>query len=94
MRPISDFMAKLARQFADQPVVVEVVLKGQWKNLMGERIARNSLPSGFQDGILQVETSDERWLEELSRFSEDIRKRINAFFGKEVVRTIRFTQKS
>ena len=94
MRPISDFMAKLARDFSDQPVVVEVILRGQWKNLMGGRISTNSLPIGFQDGVLQVGTSDERWMEELSRLSEDIRKRINNFFGTEVVRTIKFTLKS
>ncbi|HEY3128693.1 MAG TPA: DUF721 domain-containing protein [Acidobacteriota bacterium] len=94
MKPISNFMAKLARDFSDQPVVVEVILRGQWKNLMGERINTHSLPIGFQDGVLQVGTSDERWMEELSRLSEDIRKRINTFLGKEVVRTIRFTQKS
>jgi predicted nucleic acid-binding Zn ribbon protein len=61
---------------------------------MGEQISSNTRLSSFEDGVLQVEASDERWLEELTRLSEEIRGRINKFFGKEVVRTVRFVQKS
>lgn len=94
MKPIGSFMAQLARDFADQPVVVEVILKGHWKLLVGERISSNSLPISFRDGVLQVAASNERWMEELSRLSEEIRGRLNTFFSKEIVRTIQFVQKS
>ncbi|MBI2821280.1 MAG: DUF721 domain-containing protein [Acidobacteria bacterium] len=92
MKPIGDFMAQLARDFSDQPLVVEVILRGQWRTLLGERISNNSLPGSFQDGILQVTVSDPHWGVELGRLSEDIRKRLNGFFGKDVVREIRFNR--
>ncbi len=92
MKPISDFIAQLGRDFSDQPMVVEIILKGQWKTLMGEQISSNTRLSNFADGVLQVEASDERWLEELTRLSEEIRGRINKFFGKEVVRAVRFVK--
>ncbi|HEV8132336.1 MAG TPA: DUF721 domain-containing protein [Acidobacteriota bacterium] len=94
MKPISDFMAQLGRDFSNQPLVVEIILKGQWKTLMGEQISGNARLLSFGDGVLQVEVSDERWLQELSRLSEEIRGRINKFFGKDVVRAVRFVQKS
>ena len=93
MKPIGDFMAQLVRDFSDQPVVVEVILKGQWKTLLGERIGNHSLPLSFQDGTLQVAASDQRWREELSRLSDEIRNRLNEFLGKHTVRAIRFVEK-
>ncbi|MBI4456194.1 MAG: DUF721 domain-containing protein [Acidobacteria bacterium] len=94
MKPLGNFMAQLARDFCDQPVLVEIILKGQWQALLGKRISSNSLPVAFRDGVLQVAASDERWLAELSRLSEDIRARLNKFFGKEVVKSIQFVQKT
>ncbi len=86
-------MAQLAEEFSDHPVVVEVILKGQWKMLLGERIGSNSVPVSFQEGVLQVAASDERWKDELSRLSEQIRGRLNGFFGRETVRRIYFLAK-
>ena len=86
-------MAQLAREFSGHPIVVEVILKAQWKILLGERIGSNSAPVSFQEGVLQVTASDERWKHELSRLSEEIRGRLNGFFGSETVRRIYFLEK-
>jgi len=94
MKPIGTFLAQLAKDFQDQPIVVEVIIKGQWKALLGERISNNSLPISFDNGTLVVEASDETWLAELSSLSEEIRRRLNGFFEREVVTAIRFLQKS
>lgn len=93
MKPVGDFMVHIMREFSAQPVVVEVVLKSQWKALVGERIGENSVPAAFQEGVLRVKASDERWLAELSRMSEDIRKRINQALGREVVQRLTFIAK-
>ena len=94
MKPIGELIAQLANEFSDHPVVVEVILKGQWKTLLGDRIGSNSVPVSFQDGVLQVTASDERWKKELARISEDIRSRLNGFLGRETVRRIYFLAKS
>lgn len=86
-------MAQLARDFPGHSVVVEVILKGQWKTLLGERVGSNSVPASYRDGVLEVAASDDRWLEELSRLGEEIRGRLNAFFGQEIIRQIHFVRK-
>ena len=87
-------MAQLARDFPGQPLVVEMVLKGQWRTLMGERISGHCVPLSFQDGTLKVAASDEHWLAELSGLSEDIRKRLNRALGREIVRSVHFVSKN
>jgi predicted nucleic acid-binding Zn ribbon protein len=94
MKPVRDFMTQFVRDYSAQPLVVEVVLKGQWKSLLGERISENSMPVSFQEGVLKIAASDERWLAELSRMSGEIRTRLNQAFGREVVKSLVFVAKS
>ncbi|HEY2933913.1 MAG TPA: DUF721 domain-containing protein [Acidobacteriota bacterium] len=94
MKPIGSFLAQLAKDFQNQPIVVEVIIKGQWKSLVGDRISNNSLPVSFDEGTLLVQVSDERWLAELNNLSDEIRRRLNGFFEKEIVTRIQFVQKT
>jgi hypothetical protein len=61
-----------------------------WKEIVGERIARNTHPYKIQKGILFVSTSSPVWSQELSLMSQEIKERINSFLGEDVIKEMRF----
>ncbi len=61
-----------------------------WKEIVGERIARNTHPYKIQKGILFVSTFSSVWSQELSLMSQEIKERINSFLGEDVIKEMRF----
>ncbi len=61
-----------------------------WESIVGEQIARVATPLHIEKGILLVSVASAPWRAELSMRRREIRERINARMGRNVVRDIRF----
>lgn len=62
-----------------------------WNDEMGAAIARRAQPTHFRNGILFVTVATHSWLQELQFMKTEIRERLNARLGAEVVRDVYFT---
>jgi hypothetical protein len=61
-----------------------------WAAEVGPAIAARSEPAGFRDGVLSVRVNGAAWMQELQFAKEEIRARLNARLGTEVVRDVYF----
>lgn len=61
-----------------------------WAAEVGPAIAARSEPAGFRDGVLSVRVNGAGWMQELQFAKEEIRARLNARLGAEVVRDVYF----
>ncbi len=66
------------------------ILKEEWKEIIGERIAAITSIISLKDGKLLIETNSSTWRVELIMRTEEIRKAINTHFASELVHIIVF----
>jgi len=66
------------------------ILKEEWKEIIGDRIAAITNIISLKDGKLLVETNSSTCRVELIMRTEEIRKAINTHFATELVHTIVF----
>lgn len=63
-------------------------LFGSWTRIVGPAIAAHVEPGSLRDGRLKVWADSPAWATEIGYLREDIRGRVNAALGAEVVRRI------
>jgi predicted nucleic acid-binding Zn ribbon protein len=61
-----------------------------WEREVGEAIATRAQPASFRAGVLAVRVSSAAWMQELQFMKEEIRERLNARLGEDLVRDIYF----
>jgi predicted nucleic acid-binding Zn ribbon protein len=61
-----------------------------WKSEVGAALAARAAPTGFRDGVLSVRVEGAAWMQELQFAVEEIRARLNARLGADIVRDIYF----
>ena len=61
-----------------------------WAAEVGPAVAARSEPAGFRDGILSVRVDGAAWMQELQFVKEEIRARLNARLGADLVRDVYF----
>jgi len=61
-----------------------------WNEEVGETIARRAQPTRVRNGILFVTVATHAWMQELRFLKEQLRARLNARLGTELVRDIFF----
>lgn len=61
-----------------------------WAAEVGPAVAARSTPAAFRDGVLSVRVSGAAWMQELQFAKEEIRARLNARLGADVVRDVYF----
>ena len=62
-----------------------------WPKAVGEQIAAQTKPDGWQEGTLFVKTTSSVWVQQLHFMKEDIRQKMNDLSGKQTVKEIMFT---
>lgn len=68
--------------FASKPL-------GDWKELVGESVARHCLPRSLKNGCLVIVARDSVWKHHLELNKEALMGRINALWGRRVIEEIR-----
>jgi len=61
-----------------------------WEGIVGKAIAGNARPAAFKGDILLVNVASSPWMQQLQFLKKDIVNKINAAFGKQLVREIKF----
>ena len=61
-----------------------------WRDEVGPAVAARAEPSSFRDGVLSVRVSGAAWMQELQFMKEELRERLNARLGADVIRDIYF----
>jgi hypothetical protein len=65
-----------------------------WADEVGDLIARRAQPARFRDGVLFVTVASHSWMQELRFLKDDLRDRLNARLGTNLVRDIFFVSGS
>ncbi len=65
-------------------------LKSKWKECVGAPIASHTSPSFISKKKLYIDVDSPVWANQLNFLQEEIIKKINEFFNKEVVKEIFF----
>ena len=61
-----------------------------WDEVVGSALAARAQPAGFRDGVLSVRVGGAAWMQELQFMKEDLRERLNARLGAELIRDVYF----
>ncbi|ROQ89889.1 DUF721 domain-containing protein [Desulfosoma caldarium] len=83
--PLGQFIKEVLAQqpsFASKPL-------GEWKDLVGESVARHCAPRSLKNGRLVVVARDSVWKHHLELNKEALVRRINERWGRRVVAEIR-----
>ena len=72
----------IAQQLADHAVWAK------WEAVVGPTIAAHAAPRRLQRGILLVTVDSPMWMVELQFLKHDLRQRLNAAVGRNVVRDV------
>lgn len=61
----------------------------EWKNIVGETVAKYAKPIQYENGVLWLEVEDPTWRMEIYNISEILIDKINEKLGEKLVRRIR-----
>lgn len=61
-----------------------------WIGIVGEAISANARPAAFKGTLLLVHVTNSTWLHQLQFLKEDIIRKINDAYEKEMVEDIKF----
>ncbi len=59
-----------------------------WERIVGAQIARNAQPTRLDSKRLVVTVKSAVWMQELSLFREEIRRKLNEWMGREMISEI------
>jgi predicted nucleic acid-binding Zn ribbon protein len=89
-RPVGAAIQDLAKHLGLQKNLEEYQVVTSWQEVVGEQIAKVTQAQRMENGVLLVSVSTAPWRAELSMKRMEILRKINATFGKNVVKEIRF----
>jgi len=89
--PVGDLLKKILPKLGLSDRMSEQQVLGAWHEVVGDFLAKHSLPVGLSGGMLTVQVIQPSVRYELDRtWKSDILEKFQARFGKRVVRDIRF----
>ena len=71
----------------------ELVIFEKWTQAVGAELSKKTNPKWFRQGTLCVETTSAIFANELQFMSHQIKKKLNALVGRNVVQEIQFRQR-
>lgn len=64
-------------------------LASRWRQIVGERLAAETAPASFEDGLLIVSATNGPWGAQARFLNEQIRLKANQALGSDVIKTVR-----
>lgn len=62
-----------------------------WKDVVGETLSKSTMPVSYLKGTLYIWVKTSTDLQQMSFYTEQLKKKINVYVGSEWVRSIRLT---
>ncbi|HEY3373970.1 MAG TPA: DUF721 domain-containing protein [Candidatus Aquicultor sp.] len=91
MKRLSDAFDELERGGPLAGKFTELKALSVWDEIVGRPVCECARPLRIRSGVLYVATKSPAWSQELKALEGNIRRKINAAIGEQVVREIRFT---
>jgi len=88
MQHLSQAFPSVLRQVKGNDRLTLIFLQELWPQLVGEVLASRLAPVKLQGPLLLVDVSDSAWAEVVDAFADDIRKRVNRFWGCPLIEQI------
>ena len=88
--PVGDVLGRVLQHVDPEQQMRVYRLWIFWNDEVGDLIARRAQPAGFSDGVLVVTVASHSWMQELRFLKADLRDRLNARLGADLVRDISF----
>jgi hypothetical protein len=86
---IADIVDGLMREQVFSRGMPVAQLASRWPEIVGERMAAETAPAAFDDGVLTVEVSSGPWGAQAMFLLEEIRRKADEALGGEQVRQVR-----
>ncbi len=93
LTPVSDVLQSLL-QNGKSPLASGFTrwkLEQKWADVVGAQLAEDTLPVGFDRGVLYIWVRHPTWIQQLSFFQSDIVQKVNEYLGYKYARSVRFT---
>jgi predicted nucleic acid-binding Zn ribbon protein len=88
--PASQAIAELMTALGIDQTLRKFSVLTAWSDMVGEQIARVTVPDRIESGVLYVRVTTAPWRAELSMKRLEILQKINRAVGADVVKDIRF----
>lgn len=88
--PASQAITELMTALGIDKTLRKFTVLTAWSDMVGEQIARVTVPERIENGVLYVRVTTAPWRTELSMKRFEILKKINRAAGADVVKDIRF----
>jgi len=82
MESIGEIISRIVSRQGFEKGIKEGEVLEIWTEIGGKRIAEKTEPVALEQGILFVRVNDSAWRNELSLMSEELREKINEYFGE------------
>jgi len=89
-RPVGTALRQLVHDLGIERTLKEYDVITSWESIVGAQVAKVTKAQRIQNGTLIVSVASASWRAELTMRRLEIRDKINAYVGKEIVREIRF----
>lgn len=88
MQALSDLLRGWVKQHHLEGELAKSRLPKYWEAVIGEKLASRTAIKNFENGVLRVHVPEAAWRSELTLRREELRTKINALAGGELVREI------
>jgi predicted nucleic acid-binding Zn ribbon protein len=85
---LRDVLAQAAGKLGFSDALATGALWRGWSDIVGDDVASHAEPTSLKEGVLRIRADSPVWATELGYLAEDIRARINANAGAELVAKI------
>lgn len=86
--PLAEALTRVLRSNGLETTLNQVELCRRWSDVVGPQMARNAWVEILKEGQLVICTDHPAWKHEIHFRQDDILRRVNAMFGKDVVKSI------
>jgi predicted nucleic acid-binding Zn ribbon protein len=88
LTPVSGVLDQVLRQYGLEGKFREYRVMEQWPEVVGETLARHTVPEGIRYRKLILRVDSSAWMQQLTFFKKDILDKVNAALGENAVSDI------
>jgi predicted nucleic acid-binding Zn ribbon protein len=88
--PLAAALQNLFRQLGMTKKLREFDVITSWEQIVGERIAKMTIPRKVSNGVLLVEVKTGSWRNELAMRKTEILEKVHRHAGRKILKDIRF----
>lgn len=84
-KSLADLLDGVVKRFGLEQAMLKERMPTYWADVVGPRVAQISQVRGFEGGVLRVFVMEPAWRSELTLRKEEIRLKLNARIGSDVI---------